>query len=412
MSDQSPRRGVASTPPRLSVGQGTAITAALAAPLAIVTWTGWAVFIVLRLRQNYRDYSATPPRPSALADYFEFLTTFWNREPLYLPDSLQGFHYLPSMLVIYTPLTWLGDWTTVTTVAGVLYAALLTYAVLRLASALWPGRAASGAGAVLAVSMMATSLPLGLLNATVPMTALMILAAAAAIDGRLRHAALWVGAAVAIKPLALTMALLMAATMPRTRLIVAATVVGAILLPFAFQDPGYLLAEYSNNFRQLSRIADAPPGEWIYQVDYSTFLHSYGIDLPAPLRGAVRVAAALVALLLAWRVTTAGDERATSLALLVLACSYIALFNPRHEYVAFLVVVPALAAVGLVALDRSIVDWGGWAFVGLALMIGSRWSHHTEPYLKPPFMIAVWIFLLVLMFPAARWRAFVARRPL
>jgi len=370
--------------------------------LAAIAWATWLVFVAVRLRGTA---AALAERPSELLPVFVYVTfteRFWAGLPVYLPDSLTGFHYLPAALILFTPLTWM-PLPAAGLAFGALAAAAFTAGVYALMRALIPGRAALAAGLVLLASIMPASHGLG--NTLAIMVGAMMAASAAGIAGRWRAAALWLALAVAVKPLALVMALLAAALVPRTRATLAASLAVLLLLPFAFRDWGIVATEYARYLGQLLFMTGAPAGDFPYQTEISTLLARLGLDLPARAVTAIRVLAALATLGLAYRVARTGDRRAAALALLVLASAYIALFNPRQEWASYLVITPPLAVVALVALDRDLRDWRGWLFLGLALLAGSRWATRTEPWLKPSVMLAVWAALIWLMLAPGRWVA-------
>ena len=89
-----------------------------------------------------------------------------------------------------------------------------------------------------------------------------------------------------------------------------ATAVGAVIVaPFVFLDWSYLVDQYQAMGLKLWYIASAPPAQWIYQADFSTMVRALGIELPASVALALRLAAALGTLALAWRAKQTGDGR-------------------------------------------------------------------------------------------------------
>ncbi len=371
------------------------------------SWTIWAVFVAIRLRGTA---AALVERPSELFPvfvYVSFVDRFWAGLPVYLPDSLTGFHYLPATLILFTPLAWM-DLPVAGVAFGLVAAAAFTAGVYALMRALFPERAALAAGIVLLASIMPASHGLG--NTLAIMVAAMMAASAAGIAGRWRQAALWLALAVAVKPLAIVMALLAGALIPRTRAVLLASLALLLLLPFAFRDWGYLAGEYARYLGQLLFMTGAPAGDFPYQAEISTLLARLGLDLPSRVVTAIRLAAALGTLGLAWRVVHAGDRRAGALALLVLSAAYVALFNPRQEWASYLVITPPLAVVALLHIDRERSDWRGWLWLALAVLVGSRWAARTEPWLKPAVMLVAWAGLVWLMLVPARWLALTAER--
>jgi hypothetical protein len=222
---------------------------------------------------------------------------------------------------------------------------------------------------------------------------------------------LWLLLAVALKPLAIVMALLAIATMPRTRVPLIVGIAALLLLPFAVQSWSYLANEYANYVRQLLHITDADPGVWGNQAEISTLLKTLGVELGVHTRLAVRLGAALGTLWLAWRIALERNARATSFALLLLSTCYIGLFNPRQEGMSFLVVVPGLAALSLWFLVRNLADWRGWLWMALAAMVGIKWGARQAMWILPATMIPIWIGLLALSLNPRRWCELFSDRP-
>jgi hypothetical protein len=366
------------------------------------SWTIWVVFVAIRLRGTAAALAARPSDLFPVFVYVDFVDRFWAGLPVYLPESLTGFHYLPVSLLLFTPLSWT-DLPLAGVAFGVVAALAFTAGVHVLMRALFPGRAAVATGIVLLASIMPASHGLG--NTLAIMVGAMMAASAAAIAGRWRLAALWLALAVAVKPLAMVMALLVGALVARTRAVLLASLAVLLVLPFAFRAWGYLAGEYAHYLGQLLLMNGAPAGDFVYQAEISTLLARLGLDLPQRVLTGIRLLAALGTLVLAYRVVRIGDRRASALALSVLSAAYIALFNPRQEWASYLVITPPLAVVALLHLDRDRADWRGWLWLALALLAGSRWAARTEPWLKPAVMLIVWAGLVWMMLAPARWIA-------
>jgi hypothetical protein len=378
--------------------------------LTWLTWGTWLICVALRLSRTVINLTDPNAPGQALTEYLGFMHSFWSGEPLYLPDNLHGFHYLPVMLMLSRPLSWV-DRPVAGAAIGLASIGLLGWSVCVLARQLVPDHPFVGAGTILAASSMTSIFCLWLLNLQMLMVAAMIAAATKGMRGNQRGLVLWLVIAIAIKPLAIVMAMLAAAAIPKTRIPLIVAVAALLLLPFAFWDWSYLGTEYVNYIRQLWHITSAPPHAWQPQVDVSTMLNSVGLHLGTGPRLAIRLVAALGTLVLALRIAALGDERATALALLVLSTSYVALFNPRQEEFSFLVVVPAFAAVSMLFLGHDLADWRGWGWLLLALLVGARWGDVLVRWLVPGAVVLAWIGLLCLMLDPKRWRNLVSRSP-
>jgi hypothetical protein len=169
-------------------------------------------------------------------------------------------------------------------------------------------------------------------------------------------------------------------------------------------------AEYVDYLRQLWHITEAPPGDWYNQADFSVFLSHLGLELNPPIRLAIRIIAALLTLFLALRVASWRNTRATGLAVFVLSACYIGLFNPRQEQYSFLVVAPAVATIGTLLLTRNLLDWAGWVWETLAVVIGLRLGS-IGLWVLPGVMLSIWAALLWLVSSKRRWLALVAGMP-
>jgi glycosyl transferase family 87 len=378
------------------------------AALACITWTAWFVGVALTLSSAVRRLAVQ--REFAIYEYLEFIATFWAKSPLYVPESLHGFHYLPMMLIIGTPLSWVNI-QLAGAIFGLLSVVFFSFGVVRIAQQIAPTRSAAAAGCILAISLMAAWIALRLLQMQMPMTAAMLCATAAGMRGHWRAFVSWLLVAVALKPLAIVMVLLAVVTIPKTRVPFIIGIAVLLLFPFAVQDWGYLASEYVNYVRQLLTITNADPAIWGNQAEFSTLLKTLGLELGSGTRLAIRLAAALATLWLAWRIALERNARATSFALLLLSTCYIGLFNPRQEGMSYLVVVPGLAALSLYLLGRNLGDWRGWLWMALAVMMGIRWGANQARWILPATMVPIWIGLLALTLNPRRWRDLLSEKP-
>lgn len=371
--------------------------------LAFVSWGIWLASVTGGLIFAI-NWVASGKTDVALCEYLVFVDHFRAAKPLYVMNGLHGFHYLPVMLVIGTPLGWVS-----VPVAGAIFGLLsigfLAWSIYRLAGAVAPTRAAAAAGSILLVSVVAAANSVLLFQMQTPMTAAMICAAVAGMSGRWRVLAAWLVFASAVKPLAIVMAMLAFVTVPQTRVPFIIGFAVLLLIPFGFQDWNYVLAQYREYVGQLTTITNAMPGYWYAQTEISTLLRAIGLDLGSSARLAIRVGAAIGVLVLAWRIAAAGVARATAFALLILASCYIGLFNPRQENVSFIIVAPGIAALAMIYLQRNFADWRGWIWITLAFMVQFSWGNGTRAgaWLYPGWMVLIWIGLLALMIHPRRW---------
>lgn len=381
---------------------------------ALLAWTSWGIWLVsVTCGLVYAaNWIASGKTDVAICEYLEFIGNFWSGKPLYVMNGLHGFHYLPIMLIIGTPLSWVNT-PLAAAIFDLLSIAFLAFSVYRLAKAVAPDHPATTAGSILIASTVAATQSIVLVQMQTPMTAAMICAAACGMAGRWRALAWWLVVAVALKPLAMVMALLAVATVPQTRMPIAAGLAVLLLVPFGFQDWNYLAAQYGGYIAQLAEITNAAPGQWYAQTEISTLLRKLGWDLGSGARLAIRLGAAAGVLVLAWRISAMGVARATAFALLILSTCYIGLFNPRQENVSFIVVAPGIAALAMVYLARNLADIRGWIWIALAVLVECPWGNGTRAgaWLYPGWMVLIWAGLLGLMIDPRRWCSLLQDRP-
>jgi len=367
-------------------------------------WFGWAIWIVIvvavLLRTHPRRYGA------AFAYYFDFANKLWAEQPVYNPSTLGDVSYWPTSLLLIVPLTRIGE-TPAAAVSFAIFAALLTWGAIAFTRALFDDRPDAFwiAGLLLAVNVWPGWYHFKHVQLQIPMVAGMMLATAAMMRERYQPAALWLSMALIVKPLALVMILLAGALVPRMRLVLIAGIVVAAALPFAFLHWIYLIGQYQALGMKLWAVSTATPGEWIYQADFTTLLRGLGITLPGKLTFAIRLAAALGTLWLAWRVKNTGNQKAFALALLLLSGLYITLFGPRNENVSYLAVTPAISAVAFLMVLRNGADLRGWALIVACQLLGYVVSVPVDVVTKPAIIIVIYVWMAALMIEPRRWCA-------
>ncbi len=367
-------------------------------------WFGWAIWTVIvvavLLRTHPRRYGA------AFGYYYDFALNLWAEQPVYDPSKLAGVSYWPSSVLMFIPLSHFGE-TPAAAISFALFAALLTWAAVALIRALLDNRpdAIWIAGLLLAVNVWPGWYHFKQVQLQIPMVAAMMLAAAALMRERPNLSAFWLTIALILKPISLVMVLLTAATVPRMRLQLIAGILIAAALPFAFLHWHYLVGQYQELGLKLWTVTTAPPGEWIYQADFTTLLRALGIVLPGKVTFAIRVAAGVGTLWLAWRVRNAGNRKAFGLALLLLSGLYITLFGPRNENVSYLAVTPGISAVAFLMVLRNGADLRGWALIVACQALGYVVSVPVDVVTKPAIIVVIYIWMAALMIEPRRWCA-------
>lgn len=376
---------------------------------SLVLWIVWFACTIPPVVANVRDMIASHSPQGALVEYIYYIQQFRAGLPIYIPHDLHGFHYLPATLILVSPLTWFGLPATGAAV-GLLSIAAMTASAYYLCRVLFGSRALVITGIVLGLSAMPATTSLELVQFQIFMTSSMIVASAAAARGRYWEMSLWLILGIAIKPLGTVLALLAACLYSRCRIPLIAAVIVLVLMPYAFQDAGYMSREYANYFGQLWHITEAAPMDWRNQADFSVFWEHFGVDLGAGTRMAIRLAAVLATLVAALRLAAWGNAKATAFGLLILAVTFIALFNPRQEQYSFIVVSPALGALTVMLLTRNARDWLGWLWLAFTICIGLRISEQNR-WVLPGMMSVIWLFLIWLISSRSRWLALFAPAP-
>ena len=382
----------------------------IVAVIARYPWTGWAAWLVFcvvsLLRTHPRRFGAT------FQAYLDAAQHYWAGQPIYVlsnqpdPLGLPPYIYWPISLLILGPLPML-DPTVAAAIAMAVSAALLTWASYVFLEAFLPEQPrieiVKLTGILLMINIPAAWYNFKGVQAQIGMTAFMMLTSAAIVRQRWLKASLWLLLSAVTKPLSMVMLLLCAATQPRMRIALAAGLVVALLLPYAFVDAGYLTGEYKTYYDKLRLVTGSAPGIWLYQADFSTMLDTIGIVLPSPVATAIRAAGAFATLALVWRVARMQNPVVFGMAVILFSGCYITLFGPRNEFLSFLVLTPPLSALALALLVRDPKDQRSWLLIVVVLAIGVHWNLAIDRALKPFVTLCVLGWMTWLTMKPERW---------
>ena len=245
---------------------------------------------------------------------------------------------------------------------------MLSAALFRLAGLFRPDESRRFLALVL---LLATPAVAGMVRngqATVIMTALMIHATVDVAGQRWNRAALWLGLAIALKPLALVLALLFAA-LHRPLLWRSALALAVVLLmPFLHPDPAYVVGQYRDTVRQFAIGGNPGIGRW---ADLTMMLYKFGLFVPYGVMTVVRLVAALATLALCRIACRRHGAAPAAIYALSLSICYLMLFNPAAEqntYGALACVLAPFAAESIVAGESR---WRSAALVALCIALGS-----------------------------------------
>lgn len=275
--------------------------------------------------------------------YRESASLWLAGEPLYA-DGIHGFLYLPHSAILSQPLLWGNFYFTevLWRLGGV---GLFVWGVHRLCRlvarhtsvelfplvtfvGIWPMLGCAGNG-----------------QASLHMTACMMWATIACAERRWWTATVALMLAVAWKPLAVVLILLLGAVYWRTmawRLL--AGLGGLFAAPFLMQSTAYVWRQYELAVTKMTVSGTADASKFVAS-DLSGMLSYFGVPTEPHQLLPVRAAAALVTAVLALVARRRWPEPLAAVWVFVLATGYLMIFNPRNESNTYAVVAPALALV-------------------------------------------------------------------
>jgi hypothetical protein len=233
-------------------------------------------------------------------------------------------------------------------------------------------------------------------QATLAMAGLMMAAAAYAETGSLARAAACAALAVALKPLAVVLVLLLAALYPRMlwRLVVALAVV--FLMPFLFQHPDYVWQQYADVPAMLATRAQ-PNYDW--QQNIFGLLDKLSWTATNAEQAIVSGVCAVGVLFLCWRVRRHAPAIGVALSQYALAACYILLFGSgteRNTYAMLAPVIGLLAAGAWNARDRRLLGFiSGVTLIMLLSYTLQRAFPHTVLAMAKPAACCILLGWLV-----------------
>jgi len=211
---------------------------------------------------------------------------------------------------------------------------------------------------------------------TLAMAGLMMAAVADAERGALWRAAFYAALAVAFKPLAAVLVLLLFAIYPRVGWRMAIALAVLFLLPFVFQHPDYVWRQWAAVPAMLATRA-GQPYEWQHVF---TLFGTLGWTATSAQEAVIRGVSAVFVLFLCWRVRQRAPVVGVALAVYALATCYILLFGSgteRNTYAMMTPVVGFVAATAWDADDRPLLVLMGAV---MAIMLLSNALQHAFPH--------------------------------
>lgn len=301
----------------------------------LAAWLIWLIFLNVVC-----TWVVTSGNRRQVTGSYRLATTQWFAgQPLY-DNSGVGFIYLPTMALVFAPYAALpylvGEVLWRITCIG-----SFAFAISRLSKQIerQTGRELFLVATLVTLPLAWSSARNG--QATLPMTACMILGAVTAAESRWGVAAFWLWLGVAVKPLAIVMLLLVGAVHPPLRYRLMAGLAGVLLVPFLFQSIPYVENQYLacvNMLRSASHVGLRP--EWAQLFSVIEIVR--GVPTPANVQTAVRIVAALLTLGLAVRAHATWPRGWAAAHTFALAACYLMLFNPRTENNTYSCLAPAI----------------------------------------------------------------------
>jgi len=233
---------------------------------------------------------------------------------------------------------------------------------------------------------------------TLIMAGLMMLASASLSRKRWNEAAVLLFLALAYKPLAAVMILLVIACYRPFRLPALLTFLGMMSLPFLFQNLPYVLAQYQSSITELRQASLLGIDQPFAQVFW--LLNSLGITLPADWQDVLRLLMALATLGLCLSLRKRQNDRAFVVTLFALGVLYLLLFNPRTENNTYAMIGPVLGLYTVLHRRLSATVWYRLHLIIIVLFVlnhplGKALTVSHVVWIKPALAIALSSLLLV-----------------
>jgi hypothetical protein len=241
-------------------------------------------------------------------------------------------------------------------------------------------------------------------QATLIMTGFMLLAVVAVARDLRWWAVLWLALAVAVKPLAIVLALLIAAIdRPMTWRVLLGMIALAVS-PFLTQHPGYVAEQYRVCFQNMTISAHMGSVAHGWTTPF-TALRDAGLDVPEKVQSAIRLAAAATTLALCFFVWKRHSASRSAIYVFSLAVLYVLLFSPRTEGNTYAMLGPILGVflAGAFLIGKRIGE-GILLSAMVFCLVASRAIEHLltpavkESWLSPLLAAGFGLYVLVRLF--------------
>lgn len=226
--------------------------------------------------------------------------------------------------------------------------------------------------------------------------ALFALACADMIEKRWWRTAIWLGLAIACKPIAIVVVLLFTALHRPLwwRVPIVLAVVAAA--PFLHPDWGYVWEQYKAGLGKVLESSNPEDIQGWRPADITSLLGSVGLHPGHTAMNGARAIVALLTLALAWQARRVFDHTTACVLALALACSYLMLFNPRNEASTFAILGPPAAILIAWSLVQASTSARSIVLLLLGIVLGFAQflvPRGRELWIRPGLALAMFIAL-------------------
>ncbi len=371
---------------------------------ARAAWGCWlALFIVTAAIIVHDSTRSTVPA------YREGAVYWMTGRTIFADPGVGGFVYLPQAAVLFIPFALLP------VVAGEVVWRFVNIGVFAFGIFRYADLGRRGPAEDLFPLMTLVSLPMAWDcarngQATLAMTGLMLLAVTEIAHERWWRAVLWLSLGVAVKPLAIVLALLVMAVHRPLGWRLPAGLAAMALFPFVTQHPSYVLGQYAAFWSSLTKAVHVGVVAHGWTTPF-TALRVAGIDVPERAQTVVRVAAAVVTLAIFWLGRRRFDDARSARFAYCLAAVYLILFSPRTENNTYAMLGPVIGLLlARVVLVEKRTAEGVLLGLIVAVLVSSRKVEHvltpqvTDSWLAPLMAVIVSVYLVTKFFANAAWR--------
>jgi uncharacterized membrane protein len=333
--------------------------------------------------------------------------SWWTGQDLYILGSIDGFLYFPQCAIIYTPFAALGN-----PIGGIAWRlvgmAIYCVGLWRLAKLLSPKNPALvfAFGSFAALAPTIASIRNGQANLQIAGFLLNVTVELA--RRRWSIATLYLLVALAVKPIIFVALLLAAAIYRPMRWRLALGLAIFLLVPFAMQNPHYVMAQYRLCASKL-HLAVLPDRAF---SDLRGIFWAVWV-IPQNVLVVLQIIAAIATLALCLLASRWWQEPARSVFVAAFGACYLMLFNPRTEPNSYVILCAIFAIPAAALLLDDLRPFPGILLIVIGICFScDAWAfRQTDHWLKPLTCAVLIVFLIVELFrrdPHRRRSAFAA----